>query len=64
MDPIAVVTWTDAQGCENIHRCYESNTLNAFMSNLQEKNYVFVVCMTSVHTRIPTRPRRRHIRAV
>lgn len=62
LDPIAVVTWTDAQGDENRHPCYNTNSLNAFIANLQQKNHMFIVCMTSVNAAMPFRPPERRVR--
>ena len=62
MNPIAIVHWTDAQGCENRHPCFDTVSLNGFMSKLRQKDYMFIVYMTNINARVPMRPPRRHIR--
>lgn len=60
MEPIAVVHWTDACGWDKKSRCYDTEGLNAIILGLQQKNYVYIVCMMSVMHPLPTKKPRRY----
>lgn len=64
MDPIAVINYTDAQGYENIHPCYDMATLEIVTARFKQRNYMFFVCMTSVNYPIPFNSPRHRVNPV